>query len=142
LLVRGPTPASALTGANSGNRISGRTGNGSPGLASQGPSVYILSRAGEPQRMPDAMELDDCAVRRRRLRFRSWHRGTRDADLLLGPFADGHLDRFSPVQLDRYEALLEMSDPDLYNWITGREPVPAGYVTDVLILLRNFVLRT
>lgn len=64
-------------------------------------------------------------VRRRRLRFRSWHRGTREMDLLMGSFADAHLDRLDHGQLDVYETMLEISDPDLYNWFSGREPVPA-----------------
>ena len=46
-------------------------------------------------------------TRRKRLLFRSWHRGTREADLILGSFADEHLAGFDEVQLDRYEALLD-----------------------------------
>ena len=45
--------------------------------------------------------------RLKRLKFRSWHRGTRELDLLLGPFADRHLDRLSAAELAEYEALLE-----------------------------------
>ena len=70
--------------------------------------------------------------RRERLRFRSWHRGTREMDLLLGSFADAYLGVFTPGQLDRYEALLLQSDPDLYGWITGRETIPAEYDNDVM----------
>ncbi|HEU0117824.1 MAG TPA: succinate dehydrogenase assembly factor 2 [Alphaproteobacteria bacterium] len=69
--------------------------------------------------------------RRERLRFRSWHRGTREMDLLLGSFADAHLHAFTDAQLETYEALLEQSDPDIYNWMTGREPVPADVKSDV-----------
>jgi antitoxin CptB len=76
-------------------------------------------------------------VRRRQLRFRSWHRGTREADLLLGTFADAHLDAFTTEQLDRYAALLENSDPDIYDWVTGRAPVPPEHDNDVMHLLRN-----
>ncbi|HZT50634.1 MAG TPA: succinate dehydrogenase assembly factor 2 [Stellaceae bacterium] len=74
-------------------------------------------------------------VRRKRLRFRSWHRGTREADLLLGPFADRHLAELTPAQLERYEALLGESDATLYDWITGRVPPPPGQDSDVLRLL-------
>jgi len=77
-------------------------------------------------------------VQRRRLLFRSWHRGTREADLILGRFADAHLSAFTAGQLDRYAALLEKSDPDIYDWLTGREPVPPAFDTDVLWLLKNF----
>lgn len=84
------------------------------------------------------MNDDPLPHRRKRLKFRSWHRGTREADLLLGSFADAHLDGFDAGQLDRYEALLETPDPDLYNWITAREPVPPEHDSDVFRLLAAF----
>lgn len=74
-------------------------------------------------------------TRRQRLRFRSWHRGTREMDLLMGSFADAHLPGFSPAQLDRYEAILGLSDPDLYNWMSGVEALPAEQDNDVMRLL-------
>lgn len=77
-------------------------------------------------------------VRRRRLVFRCWHRGTREADLILGRFAEAHVGAFDLAQLDRFEALLECSDPDLYAWIIGQEPVPAEHDHDVMALLRSF----
>ena len=76
--------------------------------------------------------------RRKRLIFRSWHRGMREMDLLIGSFADAHVPGFDHDQLDRYEALLELSDPDLYNWYAGREPVPPEHDTDVMRLLSVF----
>jgi antitoxin CptB len=84
---------------------------------------------------------DALAIQRRRLRYRSWHRGTREADLILGRFADAHLVGFSAEQLDRYGALLENSDPDIYNWLIGRSPVPAAVDTDVFRLLKDFKLH-
>ena len=83
---------------------------------------------------PDSPQLD--AVRRR-LKFRSWHRGTRESDLLLGSFADRNLDGFTTDQLARYDRLLECSDPDLYNWMTGREAVPDEHDHDVMRLLKQ-----
>jgi antitoxin CptB len=80
---------------------------------------------------------DDLEIRRKRLRFRSWHRGTREMDMMLGAFADRALESLTPQQLDRYEALLSASDPDIYDWITGREPAPEG-CEDLVKLLRNF----
>jgi antitoxin CptB len=71
-----------------------------------------------------------------RLRFRSWHRGTREMDLLLGSFADAHLAGFTAEELDRYEALLQQSDPDLYNWITGVETFPAEHDNNIARKLR------
>jgi antitoxin CptB len=85
--------------------------------------------------MPDATGMTSTEVLRRRLRFRSWHRGTREADLLLGSFADRHLAGFDEGQLRRFEALLEEADPDLYAWLSGREPLPAEHRSDVADLL-------
>ena len=79
---------------------------------------------------------------RKRLRFRSWHRGTKELDLLLGTFADLWLDRFGAEQLGRYEALLESSDPDLFAWIVQGEAAPAAFQTDVLDLLRTVQTTT
>ncbi|MDP7141701.1 MAG: succinate dehydrogenase assembly factor 2 [Alphaproteobacteria bacterium] len=70
--------------------------------------------------------------RRKRLIFRSWHRGTREMDLLMGTFADENLPHFSDEECAQYEAILEYSDPDLYNWYTGKEDVPANLITPVL----------
>ncbi|HSK38178.1 MAG TPA: succinate dehydrogenase assembly factor 2 [Arenibaculum sp.] len=77
-------------------------------------------------------------VRRKRLSFRSWHRGTREADLIMGRFADRYVREMTEEQLDRYERLLELSDPDLYNWMTGREPVPAEHDSDVMRMLIGY----
>lgn len=75
-------------------------------------------------------------IRRRQLRYRSWHRGTRELDLVLGPFADAGLTALSAEQLDRYAALLENSDPDIFGWVTGRDPVPAVH-EDMIRLVRQ-----
>ena len=80
---------------------------------------------------------DPLAEQRKRLRFRSWHRGTKEIDHLLGTFADAWLDRLDGPQLDRYEALLVNSDPDLYAWILALERVPQAFDNDILVLLRS-----
>jgi antitoxin CptB len=77
-------------------------------------------------------------IRRKRLLFRSWHRGTREADLILGSFADAHLGGFDTAQLDRYEALLGCPDAELYDWIAGRTAPPAAHDHDVTRLLLAF----
>ena len=84
---------------------------------------------------------DEITQRRRQLRFRSWHRGTREMDLLMGRFADAHLHGFGREQLDLFARLLENSDPEIYDWIIGKTPVPADSDSDVLALLRNFSLN-
>jgi antitoxin CptB len=76
--------------------------------------------------------------RRRRLLFRSWHRGIREADLLMGRFADAHIGEMSDAELDQYESLLEVPDHDLYVWVTGEVDIPAIYDTAVMKRLRAF----
>ena len=85
---------------------------------------------------------DDIEICRKRLRFRAWHRGTRETDLLFGGFADRHLVSFNAEQLDRLERLLENSDPDLYAWLTRREPTPPEHENDVMALLRTYIERS
>ncbi len=79
---------------------------------------------------------------RDRLRFRSWHRGTREMDLLLGSFAEANLHAFSPAEVMQYEAILEISDPDLYNWITGNEMVPTEHESEVMRKLCDHTFAT
>jgi antitoxin CptB len=68
----------------------------------------------------------------KRLIYRSWHRGTREMDLLMGSFADRHVPEFSDAELEQYEILLNVADPDLYDWIIGRADAPANYAGPVL----------
>ena len=77
-------------------------------------------------------------VRRRRLLFRCWHRGTQESDLILGSFAETFLVGFDDAQLDRFAALLDCADADLFDWITGRTEPPLEYDHDVMRLVRSF----
>jgi antitoxin CptB len=65
-------------------------------------------------------------IRRRKARFRSWHRGMREADLIMGGFADAHIESLDEADLGLYEALLDVPDADLIRWVTGELPVPAA----------------
>jgi antitoxin CptB len=76
--------------------------------------------------------------RRRKLLFRSWHRGIREMDLIMGRFADALIDRLSDAELAEYERLIQVPDPDLYAWISGEIAVPANYDTPLLRRLRDF----
>lgn len=70
---------------------------------------------------------EEAQNRLKRLRMRSWRRGMREMDLLLGPFADSELAKLPPETLDLYEDLLAESDPDLYVWLGARRDGPARY---------------
>ena len=76
--------------------------------------------------------------RRRRLLFRSWHRGIREMDLVLGKFADAHIAALSDGELDEYERWLEVPDQKIYSWVNGADPVPAEYDTALFARLRDF----
>lgn len=77
-------------------------------------------------------------VRRRRLLYRSWHRGTREMDLVLGPFADSAIAAMTDAELDAYEHLSDAPDPSLHAWITGELPVPPDYDTDMFRRIHAF----
>lgn len=80
-------------------------------------------------------------IRLKKLKFRAWHRGFREADLILGPFADQHLAGFGEAELDAFEALIEHPDHDLYDWIVGRAAPPASADGAMLERLRRFRLN-
>ena len=81
-------------------------------------------------------------VRRRRLLFRSWHRGIREADLIMGRFADAHIATLSDSDLDQYERLLDAQEHDLVAWITGQAAVPPDVDTALFRRLRDFHFNT
>jgi len=84
---------------------------------------------------------DDFDLRCRRALFRSWNRGTQESDLILGPFAETSLEGLDSAQLDRFEALLECTDPDLFDWVLGGYAPPPEHDHDVMRLLRDFSAR-
>ena len=63
-------------------------------------------------------------VRLKRLRIRSWRRGTKEMDLILGGFCDAELARLPEAEIALYEDLLAENDHDLYQWVTGQVPAP------------------
>jgi Uncharacterized conserved protein len=67
---------------------------------------------------------ESAEIRLKRLRLRSWRRGTKEMDMILGPFADAELAGLGAETLDLYEALLEENDQDLYVWVTGQAAAP------------------
>lgn len=74
----------------------------------------------------------DLSPRRKRLLFQSWHRGTREMDLLMGRFADATVDEWSDTELGEMEELLRVPDPELYRWITGQDDVPQNHRSAIL----------
>jgi antitoxin CptB len=77
-------------------------------------------------------------ARRRRLLFRSWHRGTREMDLIMGQFADAFLDGMNDAEIGEYEQLVQLPDPELYAWVSGEIAVPAERDTPLFRRLKAF----
>ncbi|WP_062222517.1 FAD assembly factor SdhE [Aureimonas sp. D3] len=80
----------------------------------------------------------DLEPRRRKALFRSWHRGTREMDLVLGRFADAEIGSLSDHDLTIYEHLMEAPDRDLFSWLTGTQETPANYDTPVFQRIKSF----
>ncbi|WP_414899567.1 succinate dehydrogenase assembly factor 2 [Sphingomonas flavalba] len=66
----------------------------------------------------------DRDARLKRLRFRAWHRGTKEADLLVGGFFDRNAAGWSADEIAWYEALMDEQDVDILGWAIGTIPVP------------------
>jgi antitoxin CptB len=63
-------------------------------------------------------------ARLKRLHFRAWHRGTREADLMIGGFFDRHATSWGEEEIAWYEALMDEQDVDIMAWAIGTLPVP------------------
>ncbi|HTI86993.1 MAG TPA: succinate dehydrogenase assembly factor 2 [Alphaproteobacteria bacterium] len=83
-------------------------------------------------------ELSDRERRIKKLLFQSRHRGTREADFLIGGFAERHLAGLPDNEIDAFERLIEEPDPDVVDWILGRAPVPTEHQGPLLRLMKKF----
>jgi antitoxin CptB len=81
---------------------------------------------------------DGLDARRRKLLFRSWHRGMRELDLIMGRFADAHIAGLGDGELAEFERLLEVPDQQMFAWVTGADAVPADQDSAMLRRLREF----
>jgi len=77
-------------------------------------------------------------IRRRRLLFRCWHRGTREMDLILGRFADAEIVGLTDDELNELERLVEVPDPDLYAALTGDRPIAPEYAGPLFDRVKAF----
>ena len=82
--------------------------------------------------------MKDIENTKRRLRFRSWRRGTKERDLVIGGFADKFLDKLSSELLRQFETLLEQNDHDVLSWVNEVSDPPKDHYTDVLKLIKHF----
>ena len=86
------------------------------------------------------MTAETTEARLKRMRMRSWRRGIKEMDIVLGPFADARLAGMTVADLDAYDLLLEENDQDLLAWMTGTAAVPerhAGLLAVIGSFARN-----
>lgn len=88
------------------------------------------SKAANGPAMPDEARL-------RRSKFRSWHRGTREADYMIGGFFDRYHQSWSETDLQWFEALLDEDDVDVMAWALGTQPVPPKHDGPQMALMRK-----
>ena len=74
----------------------------------------------------------DLSDRLRRLKFRAWHRGTREADYMIGCFFDRHHASWNEAEIALFEALVEEDDVEIMAWALGTAPAPARYAGPLL----------
>jgi antitoxin CptB len=77
------------------------------------------------------------ATRLARARFRAWHRGTREADLMIGGFFDRHHGAWGETELARFEALLDEDEADVMAWALGGAEVPEKHAGPLMQALQK-----
>lgn len=78
--------------------------------------------------------------RRKKLLFRSWHRGMREMDFVLGTFANATIADMSEDEMGELELLMQLPDPEMYKWLSGSVDVPDTYDTSMVRRIRRFHL--
>jgi antitoxin CptB len=73
----------------------------------------------------------------KRLGFRAWHRGTREADYLIGGFFDAYAAGWNDAEIAWFEALLAEEDVDIMAWAMGREPAPERHDGPLMTAFRK-----
>ncbi len=76
-------------------------------------------------------------IRLKRLRFRSWHRGTKEADLMIGGFYDRHAADFDDDALAWFEALMDEDDVEIMAWAMQTAPVPARAAGPMMVAMQR-----
>lgn len=83
--------------------------------------------------------MTDTSLLRRKLMYRSWHRGCKETDILLGHFALKYLDKFSLSELIEYEKIVDLDDYELYCYITRKINLPPGLNSQIVNLIACFI---
>jgi antitoxin CptB len=87
-----------------------------------------------PESTP-AITVDE--ARLKRLRFRAWHRGTREADYMIGGFFDIKHAQWTEAELVWFETMIEEEDVDILGWALGSLSVPAEYAGPMMDAMKK-----
>ena len=79
----------------------------------------------------------DREIRLKRLRFRSWHRGTKEADLMVGGFFDRFSDQWNEAEIAWFEALMDEQDVDIMGWAVGTIVPPPHVIGSMLTAMQR-----
>ena len=74
-----------------------------------------------------------------KLHYRSWHRGTKELDLILGNFISENIQNLSDDEIENYEILLNCEDPDIYKWIVNQEEPFKTSLKDLIGKIRAYL---
>ena len=81
-------------------------------------------------------------IRRRRLKYRTSHTGTKETDILLGSFVEVFIESLDESEIQDFEDLLNIgNDPLVFNWIVSRESAPKEFDTPLLKKIQNHVVE-
>jgi len=79
----------------------------------------------------------DLESRKRRLIFRSSHRGTKEADIMIGSFVERNIATMTEADIAWFERFLEENDVDIMAWMIGRQQPPAEYEGPIMEAMRR-----
>jgi antitoxin CptB len=80
-------------------------------------------------------------ILRKRLYYQSHHRGMKEMDMLLGGFAQQHLQNMNEEELHQFEDLLAFPDQDLYGWFFEEAPIPKGIPGTLIEMINSCILK-
>ena len=72
-----------------------------------------------------------------RARFRAWHRGTREADYMIGCYFDRFHGAWGEAEIIWFERLVDEDDVEIMAWALGTQDVPASYAGPQMDLMRQ-----
>merc|ERR1712086_360169 len=107
-----------------------------PGMTLRSPMMAQQYRFNQQAAM-ESHKFDDLDAHRRRLIYRSKQRGWLELGIMLGEWSSANLARMTPTELEEYENILDLENPDLFKWLTLQEPVPDDLQGPVFAQLIN-----